>query len=243
MPPHSFQPGANSLAASAPVQLDRVHHHLRQRDDRRAAVRRARPSGTSSRDVSSLRSSSDDVALAQRAEVVGDRRAADAAADDDDARTVGKLPRRAASRSLQPCPASRDQRRQPCDRGRPRSPRSPRRARECTSARAPHIPSRTSRDDPIRAPARATALGRGRTARSRLEQAAVVRVAELVVDGEVREVEEPLVHARVLPVDDPHALAVGDEVRGSRSLWQGRTRARGRSPRPRSARRAGRTPW
>ena len=32
--------------------------------------------------------------------------------------------------------------------------------------------------------------------------------AELVVDGEVREVEEAVAHARVLPVDDPEPRAV-----------------------------------
>ena len=37
--------------------------------------------------------------------------------------------------------------------------------------------------------------------------------AELVVDREVREVEEPVSHARVLPVDDAEALAVVEEVR------------------------------
>ena len=35
----------------------------------------------------------------------------------------------------------------------------------------------------------------------------------LVVDGEVGEIEEDVAHAGVLPVDDPDALAVVDEVR------------------------------
>ena len=44
------------------------------------------------------------------------------------------------------------------------------------------------------------------------ERRAAVGV-ELVVDREVREVEEDVAHARVLPVDDPDAPAVVDEVR------------------------------
>src|SRR2546421_1229635 len=38
-------------------------------------------------------------------------------------------------------------------------------------------------------------------------------LVELVVDREVPEVEERIAHAGVLPVDDPRAAAVGDEVR------------------------------
>ena len=45
------------------------------------------------------------------------------------------------------------------------------------------------------------------------EQRLALRRVELVVDGEVREVEEPVSHPRVLPVDDPQALAVVEEVR------------------------------
>src|SRR5687768_11096654 len=45
-----------------------------------------------------------------------------------------------------------------------------------------------------------------------LQQRAVLVLAELVVDGEVREIEEDVPHARVLPVDDADARAVVDEV-------------------------------
>ena len=44
------------------------------------------------------------------------------------------------------------------------------------------------------------------------EQRAVLVVAEAVVDGEVAEVEVAVAHARVLPVDDPQAPAVVEEV-------------------------------
>ncbi len=51
-----------------------------------------------------------------------------------------------------------------------------------------------------------------RRSRPRASARARVRV-ELVVDREVREVEEAVSHARVLPVDDAQALAVVEEVR------------------------------
>ena len=47
----------------------------------------------------------------------------------------------------------------------------------------------------------------------RLEQHLALRRVELVVDGEVREIEEAIAHTRVLPVDDPEPLAVVQEVR------------------------------
>ena len=47
----------------------------------------------------------------------------------------------------------------------------------------------------------------------RLEQRLAAVAVELVVDREVREVEEDIAHARVLPIDDPEAPAVIDEVR------------------------------
>src|SRR5947199_238142 len=45
------------------------------------------------------------------------------------------------------------------------------------------------------------------------EELALAVLVELVVDGEVAEVEEGIAHAGVLPVDDPEPIAVGDEVR------------------------------
>ena len=50
------------------------------------------------------------------------------------------------------------------------------------------------------------------TAEVRLEQRLALRRVELVVDGEVREVEEAVAHSRVLPVDDAETLAVVQEV-------------------------------
>ncbi len=53
----------------------------------------------------------------------------------------------------------------------------------------------------------------GRTlAEVRLEQRLALGRVELVVDGEVREVEEAVAHPRVLPVDDAEPLAVVQEV-------------------------------
>src|SRR4051794_27754436 len=47
----------------------------------------------------------------------------------------------------------------------------------------------------------------------RAQQRPVVGIRVGVVDAQVGEVEQPLVHPRVLPVDDPDAVAVADEVR------------------------------
>ena len=52
-----------------------------------------------------------------------------------------------------------------------------------------------------------------RIAEVRREQLSARVGIELVVDREVREVEEAVAHARVLPVDDPQVLAVVEEVR------------------------------
>ena len=46
----------------------------------------------------------------------------------------------------------------------------------------------------------------------RREQLRTTFLVELVVDREVRKIEERVAHARVLPVDDPQPLAVVDEV-------------------------------
>ena len=58
----------------------------------------------------------------------------------------------------------------------------------------------------------------------------VLLFGELVVDGEIRQVEEDVAHARVLPVHDPQAFAVEDEVRVEQvvvtrdgRLWSART--------------------
>ena len=57
---------------------------------------------------------------------------------------------------------------------------------------------------------------------------------ELVVDREVREVEEAVAHARVLPVDDPQVLAVVEEVRVQEVVVARNAVARGLAA-PRSA--------
>ena len=92
-----------------------------------------------------------------------------------------------------------------------------------------------------------------RRSRPRAARRARVRV-ELVVDREVREVEEAVAHARVLPVDDPEPLAVVEEVRvqevvvarhrRARRPRRSRSAARSRAPSrtPRGSRRRARAP-
>ena len=57
----------------------------------------------------------------------------------------------------------------------------------------------------------------------RVQERLVVVLVELMVDREVREVEEEVAHAGVLPVDDPDALAVEDEVRVQEVVVAGTT--------------------
>ena len=47
----------------------------------------------------------------------------------------------------------------------------------------------------------------------RAEQGRIVVCRQLVIDAEIPQVEERIAHARVLPIDDPDALPVVDEVR------------------------------
>ena len=74
----------------------------------------------------------------------------------------------------------------------------------------PHIASRKSDTTRISV-SRASARGR-HGAVVRLEQDRVLVRRQLVVDAEVAEVEERVAHAGVLPVDDPDARPVIDEV-------------------------------
>ena len=79
-----------------PVELDRVHHHLRQRDRRaQLADEPGRVEGRAAGEL--LAVEQDDVLVAQLGEVVGDRRAGDAAADDHAARAIRWLAHRGAS--------------------------------------------------------------------------------------------------------------------------------------------------
>ena len=78
--------------AQAPVELDRVHHHPRQRHA--AAQLADEPGRVEGRAAGQLGAVDEhDVALAELCEVVGDRRPPHPAADDDDARALGKLTR------------------------------------------------------------------------------------------------------------------------------------------------------
>ena len=95
------------LAAEPAVELNRVHHHLRQRD--RAAQLADQAGGVEGRARGELRAlEQDDVVPTQFGQVVGERGAADAAADDHAAGAVGELsarqprPPRAGPRSRAP---------------------------------------------------------------------------------------------------------------------------------------------
>ena len=79
-------------AVERAVQLDRVHHHARQRHAR--AKLADQPGGVEGRAARQLVAvEQHDVALPQLGEVVGDRRAADATADDHHARPRRQLTR------------------------------------------------------------------------------------------------------------------------------------------------------
>ena len=80
--------GVELAAAELPVQLDRVHHHLRQRE--RRAQLADQPGGVERGAAGELAAvEQDDVVPAELRQVVRDRRARDAAADDHAARALG----------------------------------------------------------------------------------------------------------------------------------------------------------
>ena len=74
------------------------------------------------------------------------------------------------------------------------------------------------------------------------EQRLLVGLVELVVDREVGEVEVAVAHPRVLPVDDPEALAVGDEVGREQVVVAGHGLVLGAGERRLDLRRARRAP-
>ena len=73
MPPHSTQPGSSSDSVGEPaVDVDRVHHHLRQRD--RAAQLADEAGGVEGRARGELGAvEQHDVAVAELRQVIGDR--------------------------------------------------------------------------------------------------------------------------------------------------------------------------
>ena len=88
--------GVELAAAELPVELDRVHHHLRQRHARPELA--DQPRGVERRAARELVAvEQHDVAPAQLGQVVGDRRPADAAADDHAARGRGQVTAPASS--------------------------------------------------------------------------------------------------------------------------------------------------
>ena len=138
-----------AAARSVPVELDRVHHHPRQRAGSSAAGRRGPAEWKVEPLVSSLRSSSTTSRSPSCGQVVGDRGAADAAADDDDAGAVGKLTRpdhRSSLRSGEPLAEVRsaDGAAEPREVRARRSHRSRSRGPRPMSASTPHAASRAS---------------------------------------------------------------------------------------------------
>ena len=128
------------------------------------------------------------------------------------------------------------QRRPPRGSGaRPRRRRSRSRARRSRSARRPTSPSRKS--DMIRI-SRSAAKRRGVHGSPPVggQQPLVVGLVEAVVDRQVAEVEVAVAHARVLPVDDPHAA----RRRAGSSRSAGRCGTAPARARDRSARRGSR---
>ena len=127
-------------AAELPVQLDRVHHHLRQRDRRAELADEARGvEGRAARELVAVEQH--DVAPAQLREVVGDRRPADPSADDHAARAGGQVTvqrhGRPPARSRSAGPPGR----RPRGSGaRPRRRRSRSRARRSRAGRRPTCP-------------------------------------------------------------------------------------------------------
>ena len=113
----------------------------------------------------------------------------------------------------------------------PRRPRSLRRASEIACCTTPHIASRKSdirRISPRRARWRSSDLAERMARAARSSRVGV----EVVVHGEVPEVEERIAHARVLVVDDPRVVAVAQEVRVQQVVVARRERRR---VRPRGA--------
>ena len=224
MPPHSTQPGSNSDSSfEPPVEVDRVHHHLRQRD--RAAQLADEAGRVEGRARGELRAlEQDDVLPAQFRQVVGERGAADAAADDHAAGAVGQL----SPRHRRPPPArSRS-------RGRRRSSRIRLEVLVGVVGEVEVEVGEGALEDP---PHRLAEVGhephqpqRGESGRRSagwlevgVEQGRLLALVELVVDGEVAEVEVAVPHPRVLPVDDP------DPVRRRGGSWRRGGRC-GRAP-------------
>src|ERR1700719_2825823 len=56
-------------------------------------------------------------------------------------------------------------------------------------------------------------LATGRTAEIRRQETTLIFLGELVVDGQIAEVEEAIAHPGVFPVDDPDRRAVIDKAR------------------------------
>ena len=114
------------LLAQRPVEVDRVHHHLRERQgSAQLADEPGRVEGRAARQVGAL--DEDDVVPAEPREPVEDRGAADAAADDDRARLrLHRAFERLAGTSRSPrCARAARSARPRRRRSRSRAPRSP----------------------------------------------------------------------------------------------------------------------
>ena len=187
------------LLAERPVEVDRGHHHLREAqraaqlaDEPRRVERRA------ARQVGAL--DEHDVVPAQPRQPVEDRAATDAAADDDGPRASShpsaSRKRWSVGRPLQAVEVRR------------RVPREVEvELRDALLDDAPHRLAEVGHEAHQRQRS-------GIAAAVTVEQRSLAVRIQLVVDGEVREVEVRVAHAGVLPVDDPRPLAVVDEVQG-----------------------------
>ena len=193
------------LGLECPVELDRVHHHLREAEGASELPDEpGRVEGRPARQVGAL--AQDDVLPAEAREPVEDGGTADASADDD--RAGARLHARSAARA--------ERRQDP-----PRSAPSARvlggvggevklERRDPLLHDSPHGFAEVRHEahqDQGRAGLLIDLAEIGR------EQFPVLFVAELVIDGEVGQIEEAIAHARVLPVDDADALPVVDEIR------------------------------
>ena len=218
------QPDAAALhpaAVQLAVELHRVHHHPRQRDA--AAQLADQPGGVKRRAAGELVAvQHDDIALAALGEVVGDRGAPDPTADDDHAGAGGEV---AGPNHLEPRPGSGvGGRRSHSARPGPRDawpgevPAGvPREIKvELGDDALDHAPGGLPGvgHDSHQGQGR-PAFGVRRLAVVGLEQAVLGGRVELVVDGQVAEIEQPMAHSGVLPVDEDcgrRIAAAGEEV-------------------------------
>ena len=185
------------LVAERPVEVDRGHHHARERE--RAAQLADEPRRVEGRAARQVRALAEHhVVPAELGQPVGDRATPDAASDHDRA-----------------CPLPHAERRLETGLGG-RAPQPLEVLIGVGHEVEVELRDRLLDDSPHRLPE----VGHEAHERQRprvggavgLEQRALAVLVERVVDREVRQVEERVAHPGVLPVHDPDPLAVVDEV-------------------------------